>query len=110
MEGAAGVAGLGGHADQLVEDRRDARAGSGAVQVGGAGIGEVVALELFVGLLEARDDQVVLGTEVVVERLTGDAGFGQQQAHTGGVIAMATEQAEGRIEQFLATGDGHSNF
>jgi hypothetical protein len=56
--------------------------------------------------LEIRDDQVVLGREMPVERHLGHARLGDDPVDPGTAIAIAVEQACCGIEDAVARGWG----
>ena len=63
---------------------------------------ELVA-EAFVAPPQRGQDQIVLGSEVVVERHLGDARLGQDLVDSGGVKAARAKQGQRGVEQMLAT-------
>ena len=108
QETAALPAGTFGPRGQLFEDRGDA---IGHVT---PRFGEPPAVGIEIGLVavvEIGGDQIILALEMVIERTLGDTRLLRDRIDADGADALAIEQAVGRFDDALASGDfglGHA--
>ena len=62
---------------------------------------------MFVAQAQHREDQVLLGAEVLVHRRFRDAGLGDKHVHTGRMKAVSIESLQRFLNQLVAFGWAH---
>ena len=70
--------------------------------LGAADGGDYSRLHRLAGVLQGRDEQVLLRTEVLVQRGLGAAGGGRDLRRRRGVVAAAAEDGAGGVEDGVA--------